>query len=110
MPRTSHIAGVFMIATALVVGGAASAQTGAVLSQEQIARVKEHVAKEKRPAAPAPAGFTVTRGAPLPEGVQVYSFPPEVGVPNYRYAVVGNQVLLVAATTNQIYDIWGIGY
>jgi hypothetical protein len=110
MPSTSRIAGALVIATGLILGGAALAQSGAALSPEQLQRVKEHVAKEKRDPATAPAGFTVTRGAALPQGLQAYAFPAEVGVPNYRYAVVGNQVLLIAADTNRIHEVWGIGY
>jgi hypothetical protein len=109
MSRTTRIIGA-LVATTLLLGGAASAQSGAALSQDQLTRVKEHVAKEKRAPAAAPSGFTVTSGAVLPQGVQAYSFPAEVGVPNYRYAVVGNQVLLVAADTNRIYEVWGVGY
>jgi hypothetical protein len=109
MPR-SRIAGILVVGAALLFGARAPAQPSPELSQAQLERVKEHVAKEKRAAAPAPSGFTVTRGAALPEGVQAYSFPAEVGVPNYRYAVVGNQVLLVAVATNRIYAIWGVGY
>ena len=110
MPSMSRIAGALVLATSLILGGAALAQSGGALTPEQLQRVKEHVAKERRAPAAAPAGFTVTRGAALPQGLQAYAFPAEVGVPNYRYAVVGNQVLLIAVDTNQIYEVWGIAY
>lgn len=97
-------------AFAMLFGAALAQPAAGTLSSEQLARIREHVAKEQRAPGTAPPGFTVSVGATLPQDVPLYSFPAEVGVGNYRYAVVGRQVILVAADTRQVYDVWGIGY
>lgn len=98
-------------AFAFLFAGAVVAQPApGALSQEQLARVKEHVAKERRAPGAAPAGVSIAVGSALPQDVPRHAFPPEVGVANYRYAVVGNQIVLVAADTGRIMEVWGIGY
>lgn len=99
------------VAFAFLVGGAAVAQpASSKLSSEQLTRIKEHVNKERRAPGAAPPGLTVAVGGTLPQDVPVYAFPAEVGVANYRYAVVGRQVILVAADTRQVHEVWGISY
>lgn len=97
-------------AFAMLFGAALAQPAAGRLSSEQLARIKEHVAKERRAPGTAPPGVTIAAGATLPQDVPLYAFPPEVGVADYRYAVVGRQVVLVAADTRQVYEVWGISY
>jgi hypothetical protein len=90
----------------------ASAQTtsGEALSPEQIQRVRAYVAQEKRSPARLPAGSRIAAGAELPPGIEVLSFPTEVGVPDFRYAVIGDQIVLVRRETRRIFWVYGIGF
>jgi Protein of unknown function (DUF1236) len=94
----------FVTAAAIVIAGAAFAQTTTsttttttTITPAQETAIKTFVAKEKRASVTAPAGFTVTTGAVLPESVEVRSFPPDVGVSGYRYSVVGGKTVVVGS-------------
>jgi hypothetical protein len=70
--------------------------TGTVTIQPEVrTKVREYVTTSKPKSVAVPSGFTVSTGAVLPEAVEVQSFPATVGVTNYRYAVVGDQTVLV---------------
>jgi hypothetical protein len=56
--------------------------------------IKTYVTKEKRTTVTAPSGFTVPTDAVLPESVEVYSLPSDVGVTGYRYSVIGGKAIL----------------
>jgi hypothetical protein len=88
----------------------ADSQAQGRLSQEQIAKVREHVRKENRPSGAVPRGYRVSVGAVVPNAVPLHPFPTALGVPGYRYAVVGNQIVLVAVPRRLIYQVWGVGY
>jgi hypothetical protein len=98
-----------VVCTGFLLSGA-DAQAQARLSQEQIAKIREHVGKENRPSGQVPRGYRVSVGAAVPDTVPLYRFPTALGVPGYRYAVVGNQIVLVAVPRRLIYQVWGIGY
>ena len=49
----------------------------------------------KPKAVTVPSSVTISKGTVLPETVEIQSFPSDVGVTEYRYAVVGNQTVLV---------------
>ena len=80
-------------------GGAAvttgSTSTTVTIQPEVRTKVKQYVTTSKPKAVTAPSGFTVTRGAVLPESIEVQSFPADVGVTQYRYTVVGDRTVLV---------------
>ncbi len=74
----------------------APATTGAVTIQPEVrTKVKEYITTSKPKSVALPSGFTVRTGAKLPETVEIQSFPATVGVTQYRYAVVGDQTVLV---------------
>jgi hypothetical protein len=110
------------IAAALLAGaGAASAQTTVItrepvesrtvvterlqLTPVQRQTIHRTIIRE-RVAAPAPT-VEYRVGARVPEGVQLYSVPPEVAVEvpairAYRYMVVNNRVVLVDPATSEV--------
>ncbi len=70
--------------------------TGSVTIQPEVrTRVKQYITTAKPKAVTVPSGFTVRRGVALPETVEVETLPADVGVTEYRYAVVGDQTVLV---------------
>ena len=90
--------------TTVTTGGAAT--TGTVTIQPEVrTRVREYVTTSKPKAVTAPSGFTVRRGVALPETIEVQTFPSTVGVTNYRYAVIGDQTVLVDPSSRQIVEI-----
>ena len=82
-------------------GGAAvstgtAATTGTVTIQPEVrTKVREYITTSKPKSVAVPSGFMVSTGAVLPEAVEIQTFPSTVGVTNYRYAVVGDQTVLV---------------
>jgi Protein of unknown function (DUF1236) len=70
--------------------------TGSVTIQPEVrTKVRQFVTTKKPKSVMAPSGFTVTRGAVLPESIEVETFPSDVGVSEYRYTVVGDRTVLV---------------
>jgi hypothetical protein len=104
----TRIGTALLLAGALVAGGAALAQSG--LTADQAAAVKRYITAQKIAAGEEPTGFKVSIGSTVPPTVQLASFPAEVGVDRYRYAVIGRNVVLVAADSRQIFEVYGIGY
>jgi hypothetical protein len=88
-------------AAAALMAGAAVAQTATTttttttVAPEVRTKVKQYVTTSKPRSVTAPSGFTVTRGAVLPETVEIQSFPADVGVTEYRYSVIGDRTVLV---------------
>ncbi|NDW05353.1 DUF1236 domain-containing protein [Jiella pacifica] len=60
--------------------------------------IQTYVTKERRESVPAPDGYTVTVGTPLPEPVPLYRLPDDVGP--YEYAVVDGHTVLVDENRN----------
>jgi hypothetical protein len=86
--------------------GGAAATTGAVTIQPEVrTKVREYVTTNKVKSVTAPSGFTVSTGAVLPESVEIQSFPSTVGVTQYRYAVVGDQTVLVDPGSRRIVEV-----
>ena len=86
--------------------GGATATTGAVTIQPEVrTKVREYVTTSKPKSVMAPSGFSVSVGATLPEAVEIQTFPATVGVTQYRYAVVGDQTVLVDPGTRRIVEI-----
>jgi len=74
---------------------ATTTTTTTTVTPAQETAIKTYVTKEKRTTVAAPSGFTVSTGAVLPESVEVYSLPSDVGVTGYKYSVVGGKTVLV---------------
>ena len=69
--------------------------TTVTIEPEVRTKVKQYVTTSKPKAVTVPSGFTVSRGVALPETVEVEAFVADVGVREYRYAVVGGRTVLV---------------
>jgi hypothetical protein len=68
-------------------------------------KVKQYVTTSKPKAVTVPSGVAISRGTVLPETVEIQSFPSDVGVSEYRYAVVGNQTVLVEPSSRRIIEV-----
>ncbi len=101
-------------AVGLVLAGAppawAQASSGDALSPEQVTRIRAHVATERRSPARPPRGVRIAVGAELPPDIELHPFPAAVGVPDFRYSVIGNQIVLVRRATRKIFYVYGIGF
>ncbi len=94
-------------ATTLALVAAAAAQTSTTtttttgstptvtVEPEVRTKVRQYITSAKPKTMKVPAGVTITRGAVLPETVEVQSFPADVGVTQYRFAVVDDRAVLV---------------
>ena len=87
---------------AVTTGGSATTVT---IQPEVRTRVREYVTTSRPQAAQVPSGFTVRRGVALPATVELQTFPATVGVTQYRYAVVGNQTVLVDPGSREIVEV-----
>ena len=104
---------------ALTLAGSAFAQTATTttttagpatvssttITTDQQAKVKAYVAKEKVKSVAVPSGFTVQSGATLPASVEIRTFPADVGVKQYSYAVVGDRTVLVEPGSRRIVQV-----
>jgi hypothetical protein len=80
--------------------------TGSVtISPAEETKIKEYVVKEKRTSVAAPSGFSVSLGAEVPQSVELYSFPSDLGVTKYRYTVIGGKTALVDPSTRKVVRI-----
>jgi len=105
-----------LLIAALLTGfaGVALAQTGTTTTTTTTTtkiepawrtEMKEYVTKEHRTAAPPPAGFSVSVGAPLPPSVELYSFPASAPYAKYRYSVIGNETVVVDPADRHIVEV-----
>lgn len=102
-----------MTALALVVGGAAIAQTSTTtttttsttVTNDQQTKIKAYVTKQKPKSVAVPSGVTVSTGSTLPETVELESFPADVGVSQYRYSVIGDRTVVVDPGTRRIIQV-----
>jgi hypothetical protein len=104
--------GIAAFAGAFLTVSAAWAQQSSVftLSAADSATFRTWVGTQKVVAVPAPAGFTVSVGAVVPEAVTFYEIPTTVGVTSvtkYRYAMIGDKLVLVDPTDRKIVYIVG---
>jgi maltose-binding protein MalE len=68
-------------------------------------KVKQYVTTSKPKSVTVPPSVKITKGTVLPETVEIQSFPSEVGVTEYRYAVVGDQTVLVEPSSRRIIEV-----
>ncbi len=96
------------VCTALLVGpGAAFAQVTFELNTAQERNVYTTFTRE-RVKAPPPAGFSVSIGAPVPAGVELYEVPSTYEyepVRKYRYTVYEDNVYLVDPADRKVIRI-----
>jgi hypothetical protein len=89
-----------------VVGGAVGAAAGGVaglLGIDQRPRFRNYVVNEHHDSYAYDQPVSV--GAVLPDGEFYYDIPQEYGVPNYRYAIVNDQTVLIDPRTHRIVEI-----
>lgn len=79
--------------------------TTTTVTPDQQSKIRQVVTREKRTSVTAPTGFTVAVGSTLPETVQVYALPSDVGVTNYRYTVVNDRTVLIDPTTRRVIQV-----
>ena len=72
-----------------------STSTTVTIEPEVRTKVRQYITMNKPKAVTAPSGYTVSRGAVLPETIEVQSFPADVGVTQFRYTMVGDRTVLV---------------
>ena len=85
--------------------GSTTTTTTTTVTPDQQTKIKQYVTKEKRTSVTAPSGFTVSVGSTLPETVQVYTLPSDVGVTSYRYTVVNDRTVLVDPSTRRVIQV-----
>jgi hypothetical protein len=90
--------------------GARAGGTSVKLSQDQRAKVKDVIVRDRNVARVNSASFSVNVGAKIPRDVHISALPPDVAtiVPEYRgfeYVVVGDQLLIIDPNTLEIVDI-----
>ena len=95
---------ILVAAAAIVMAGTAYAQTATTttttsttITPAQETAIKTYVTKSKPKVVQAPAGFTVTTGAVVPQSVEVQSFPADVGVSGYSYTNIGGKTVVVGS-------------
>jgi Protein of unknown function (DUF1236)/Glycine zipper len=87
-----------------VAGGVAGAIVGGALSRDDNVRIHRYVEREHRRSARWDGDLAV--GTVLPSGdIEYYDFPPDVGVREYRYAVINDRTVLVDPRTRRIVEI-----
>lgn len=91
------------IAMAPVVVFAQTSTTTTTITTDQQSKVRAYVVKEK------PASVKVTEsvavGAALPSSVTLRALPSDVGVTQYRYAIVNDKTVLVEPSSRKIVQI-----
>jgi outer membrane lipoprotein SlyB len=87
-----------------VVGGIAGAAAGGALTAPQSTQVQQYVVRERRPSVRVQERVVV--GETLPQSVEVYAIPADVGVQTqYRYSVVNDRTVLVDPQTRRIIQV-----
>jgi len=89
-----------------VVGGVAGT-AGAIiegLTPDQSTRVRRYVVEERRPSVRVTERVVV--GEDLPSNVELYAFPSDYGVTQYRYTVVNERRVLVDPRSRRIVEVF----
>jgi hypothetical protein len=81
------------------------ATSSVTISPAEETKIREYIVKEKRTSVTAPSGFSISVGAEVPQSVELYSLPSDVGVTKYRYTVVGGKTALVDPSTRKVVRI-----
>jgi uncharacterized protein YcfJ len=87
-----------------VVGGVAGAAAGGVLGAPQATQVQQYVVRQKTPSVRVQERVVV--GETLPQQVELYSIPQDVGVQTtYRYSVINDRTVLVDPQTRRVIQV-----
>ena len=76
-------------------GVTGSTSTTVTIEPEMRTKIQKYVTTHKMKPVTAPSSVTITRGAVLPETVELETFPTDVGITQYRYTVVGDRTVVV---------------
>jgi hypothetical protein len=74
---------------------ATSPQSTGSVPNARMEVIRNYWLNERPAAVTLPSGVVISRGAVVPSGVELKTFPQAVGVSEHRYVVVGNQMYLV---------------
>jgi hypothetical protein len=80
-----------------------STTTTTTITTEQQSKVRAYVVKEKP--ASVKVTETVSVGAALPASVELRTLPSDVGVTQYRYAIVNDKTVLVEPSSRKIIQV-----
>jgi hypothetical protein len=98
------------LAATLVLTGAAFAQTSTTttttsqtITTEQAGKIRTYVQKEKKPSVKIQEQVNV--GSTLPSTTQIYTFPDDVGVKNYRYSIINDRTVIVDPSSRRVIQV-----
>lgn len=80
-----------------------STTTTTTITTEQQSKVRAYVVKEKP--ASVKVTETVSVGSALPSSVELRTLPSDVGVTQYRYAIVNDKTVLVEPSSRKIIQV-----
>jgi hypothetical protein len=108
MKNSSRIIGA--LTATLLLTGAALAQTrttttttSQTITTEQAGKIRTYVQKEKKPSVKVQEQVTV--GSTLPSTTQIYTFPEDVGVKNYRYSIINDRTVIVDPSSRRVIQV-----
>jgi hypothetical protein len=76
-----------------------------IIDNQRRTMVRQYIVRERVAPVTLPSGVAVSVGGTLPETVELRTFPSDVGVPQYRYVVVGERTVLVEPSTRRIIQV-----
>jgi len=76
-------------------GVTGSTSTSVMIEPEVRTKIQRYVTTHKAKPVTVPSSVTITRGAVLPESVELETFPTDVGITQYRYTVIGERTVVV---------------
>jgi hypothetical protein len=99
------------VAATMILSGAAIAQststttttTQQTITTEQAGKIRTYVQREKKPSVKVTEQVSV--GSTLPASTEIYSFPADVGVTNYRYSVVNDRTVIVDPQSRRVIQV-----
>lgn len=75
------------------------------VNMEQQRMIKNYWQSQRPAATVLPNGMVVSRGTVLPQNVELRSFPADVGMTEYRYIVVGENLYLVSPSDRRVVQV-----
>jgi hypothetical protein len=99
------------VAASLLLTGAALAQssttttttTSQTITTDQAGKIRTYVQKEKKPSVKIQEQVSV--GTTLPGTTQLYTFPDDVGVKNYRYSIINDRTVIVDPSSRRVIQV-----
>jgi hypothetical protein len=84
---------------------ATSPQTTGSIPNARMEVIRNYWQTERPAAVVLPSGVVISRGAVVPSGVELRTFPQNVGMTEYRYVVVGNTMYLVNPSDRRVVQV-----